>query len=311
LALIFVTGARGAIGRHVVTLARARGDTVAGVGHGAWSGDNGLPQINYWINGGINADNLTRLVRDAGPPDAIIHLAGGSLVGTSMSSPAEDFRRTVTASQRLLEWQRTDAAQARLVIASSAAVYGDGHTGRIAETAHIAPTSPYGTHKAMVEMLARSYARQFGIRATIVRLFSVYGPGLRKQLIWDIASRLAVGEPHLTLGGSGKECRDFVYIVDAAAMLLDAAELADTTAPIFNGCGGEGVEISSLADLIGGHFARATFDFSGRVRLGDPRSLVGEASVSRRAGLLVKTALTTGIATTINWIKGLPQAELS
>lgn len=309
MALIFVTGARGSIGRHVVAAARARSFSVAGVGHGAWTGDSGLPKIDYWINGGVDADNLGRLVRDAGMPDAIIHLAGGSLVGASISSPAEDYRRTVTGSQQLLEWQRTEAPEARLVIASSAAVYGDGHVSAIAETAPIAPTSPYGTHKAMAEMLARSYARQFGIRAAVVRLFSVYGPGLRKQLVWDIASRLAGGEREFSLSGSGMERRDFVYVADAAAMLLEAVELAEADAPAFNGCSGTGTEIAGLVKRIGGHFAGAAFEFSGQPRPGDPHSLVGEPSLSRHVGLSVKTDLDEGIAATIEWIKSLPTVE--
>ncbi len=309
MALILVTGARGAIGRHVVAAAKARGDVVAGVGHGAWAGDAGLPAIDHWVNGGVDSDNLGQLVREAGVPDVIVHLAGGSLVGASIASPGEDFRRTVTGSQHLLEWQRAEAPDASLVVASSAAVYGDGHPGAIAESTPTAPSSPYGTHKAMVEMLVRSYSRHFGVRAAIVRLFSVYGPGLRKQLIWEVANRLSGGEQQISLGGSGRERRDFVYVGDAATMLLDAARLADTTAPALNGCTGEGIEIASLAASIGKHFGSPQFSFSGRSRSGDPHSLVGDPSFARQSGLLSNTSLAAGVASTIGWIKGLPGNE--
>jgi len=310
LALIFVTGGRGAIGREVVAAARVRGHSVAGVGYGAWLGDNELPKIDHWLDGGVDSDNLSRLTDSAGNPDVIVHLAGGSLVGASISNPSEDFRRTVTGTQKLLEWQRREAPQTRLVMVSSAAVYGDGHSGSIPETTPPMPTSPYGTHKAMAEALARSYADRFGIRVAIVRLFSVYGPGLRKQLIWDLASRLASGERRFSLAGSGKERRDFVYVADAAEILLDAIDLAEASAPTFNGCGGAGTEIGRLVSLIGDHFAGAKFDFSGEPRPGDPYSLVGDPSLSGRAGLSVKTDLETGIGATVEWIKGLPRAEL-
>ncbi len=152
-----------------------------------------------WVNGSVDSDNLANIARTVGLPDAVIHLAGGSLVGPSIANPGEDFRRTVQAMQHLLEWLRLANPAARVVVASSAAVYGDGHMQPISETAAYAPTSPYGTHKAMAEMLCRSYGRQYGMQIALVRLFSVYGPGLRKQLIWDLGRRSLVLQVALQL----------------------------------------------------------------------------------------------------------------
>jgi len=303
VALIFVTGARGAIGQHVVRIARARGDAVAGVGHGMWTGDRELPEIGAWINGDVTGDTLSELTRQAGVPDLVVHLAGGSLVGASVQHPTEDFRRTVESSQHLFEWQRTQAPDARIAIASSAAVYGDGHDGPIPERALYAPKSPYGTHKAMVEQQARSYAGQFGSPISIVRLFSVYGPGLRKQLIWELTCRLAKGEEPLTLGGTGREKRDFVHIADAAQMLLGAAAVADNTVPVLNGCSGTPVTVAGVVDQVASHFPRRGIEFSGVARPGDPHSLVGDPTAMRRAGYATPTKLADGIAETVAWIK--------
>lgn len=302
--LVLVTGARGAIGRHVVALARAAGSRVVGLGHGAWSGSDDLPAIDAWINGGVDADNLVALARQEGTPDVIVHLAGGSLVGASIRHPGEDFRRTVESAQRLLEWQRTDAPAARTVIASSAAVYGDGHAAPISETAPYAPTSPYGTHKAMVELLARSYARQFGLPIAIVRLFSVYGPGLHKQLVWELAGRLSAAERPLVLGGTGEEKRDFVHISDAAALLLAAADLAEPACPTFNGCSGRATSIAELARCVASRFGGAGVTFSGESRPGDPFYLVGDATHSRTRGLVADRPLAEGIAGTVASIVG-------
>ena len=153
-------------------------------------------------------------------------------------------------TQHLLERLRTSAPAARLVIASSAAVYGDSHSGPIGEDAWFAPASPYGTHKAMIELLAHCYARDFGLSVAVVRLFSVYGPGLRKQLVWELVNRLLRGEKTLTLGGTGEELRDFLHIGDAAAMLLDAAALAGRPAAVFNGCTGRATRIADLAAML-------------------------------------------------------------
>lgn len=302
VSLILVTGARGAIGQHVVAEARRRGHRVIGLGHGAWTGEPGLPAIDGWISGGVDTDNLAILMRREGKPDAVVHLAGGALVGPSIAHPGEDFRRTVESAQRLLEWLRLDAPRTPLVMASSAAVYGNAHAEPIEEDTEYAPASPYGTHKAMAEMLVRSYARQFGQPAAIVRLFSVYGSGLRKQLIWELGNRLARGEHDWTLGGTGSEQRDFLHIADAARMLLDAVPLADVSAPAFNGCTGRAIRIDALARLIARREPGVSISFSGQSRAGDPICLVGSATKARMAGLTAPTSLESGIGATIDWI---------
>ncbi len=304
--LALVTGARGAIGRAVVQSARGQGYSVAGVGHGAWSGDPELPPIDHWINGSVDADNLAALLRAAGPPDVIIHLAGGSAVGPSITQPAEDFRRTVTSAQQVLEWARTSAPSARIVIASSAAIYGGGHHGPIVEDMPAAPGSPYGAHKSIVEVLARSFGGTFELQVAIVRLFSVYGPGLRKQVVWDLARRLVGGERAIVLGGTGNEQRDFVEIRDAGALLMQAAALADTTVPVFNGTSGRATSIASMAGLLASRFAGAEIKFSGISRPGDPAVLVGDDRRARAVGLVAATPLETGLGQTLDWILTSP-----
>ena len=83
-------------------------------------------------------------------------------------------------------------------------MYGAHHAGTISEDADTQPMSPYGHHKLIMEQLCCSYAISFGIRATIVRLFSVYGPWLRKQLLWDLCLRLNEGDRQIVLWWHGK-----------------------------------------------------------------------------------------------------------
>jgi UDP-glucose 4-epimerase len=125
-----------------------------------------------------------------------------------MQHPLEDFRRSVDTSARLFEWVRVNAPHTKIVCVSSAAVYGADHSGPIPETAPLSPYSPYGCHKAMMEMLCQSYVRNYGMRITIGRLFSVYGAGLEKQLLWDLCCKLRGNPGVVTLGGTGQELRD-------------------------------------------------------------------------------------------------------
>ena len=270
---VLVTGAAGAIGQHLVRLLAARGDQITGLGHGA--APQGLP-LAGWINGEIDAANLAGLAARHGHPDAVIHLAGGSTVAPSLAAPAEDFARTVATSVRLLDWVRRDAPEAAVVLTSSAAVYGNADVVPIQERAPRAPLSPYGSHKMMMELAGENFARNFGLKVASVRLFSVYGPGLRKQLLWELCTRLAAGPAELTLGGTGAETRDWVDIEAAARMLARAVPLASVEAPAFNGCGGVGTSVAAVADaVLQGFGSAARIRFTGETRPGDPQHLVG------------------------------------
>jgi UDP-glucose 4-epimerase len=225
-------------------------------------------------------------------PHRVIHLAGGSSVGPSLAAPAEDFARTVGATISLLEWIRQQAPSALVVLASSAAVYGNAATVPIGEDTPRAPLSPYGAHKAMMEAAAASWAGNFGLRVVLVRLFSVYGPGLRKQLVWEVLNRLARGERRLSLGGTGSETRDWLHIADAASMLVAAAGLASPAAPGFNGCTGTPVSVrDTVLALAQGFGADVDLVFDGQSRVGDPAHLVGRPS----AGLMASIAPLDGL----------------
>jgi UDP-glucose 4-epimerase len=300
--LVIVTGARGAIGRHVVQELAHRGDRVLGLGHGAH--EAGLPTVD-WINGAIDAANLTSFTAKWGRPDAIIHLAGGAAVGPSLVSPAEDFERTTATCVRLLEWTRHAAPEASLVLASSAAVYGSACKSPITDDQARIPCSPYGVHKAMMEMAAESWAQHFGVRVAIVRFFSVYGAHLRKQLIWEQTRKILAGARQLTLSGTGLETRDWVYIDDAAMLLIKAIDLASASVPIVNGCTGVATTIKdTIALLAAASNNIVEVQFSGEQRPGDPKHLVGDPSLAQSIGLKTQVMLEQGLHQTVRWIQG-------
>jgi UDP-glucose 4-epimerase len=299
--LVIVTGAHGAIGQHVVRQLAQEGARVLGLGHGAH--DPSIETVD-WISGAIDAANLTALATKWGAPDAVIHLAGGAAVGPSLVAPAEDFDRTTATGVRLLEWTRVFAPAAALVFASSAAVYGATHKGLIPETAPRTPCSPYGFHKAMLEMAAESWGASFGLKVSIVRLFSVYGPLLRKQLVFEQASKLLRGEQSLLLGGTGQETRDWLYIGDAARYLIDAIALADASAPVFNGGAGIRTTIAdTVRKLVDAAKKNAEVGFSGVTRRGDPEHLVGDVGKAQRAGLTPRISLEAGLLETVRWVE--------
>ena len=302
---VWVTGARGFIGSHLVRELAAAGHRVHGIGHGAFEeAERTRLGLQSWINGEIEAANLDALAAVHGRPSAVFHLAGGSSVGLAIAHPFEDFSRTVTSTARLLEWLRVHSPQSRLIAASSAAVYGSGHSGPISEQAALTPMSPYGQHKQMMEQLCRSYAMSYGIGSTVVRLFSVYGAGLRKQLLWDACSRLQESSRELVLGGTGEEIRDWCDVRDVVRLLAMFAELPQAESfRVINGGSGQVMRVSEIARLLAEHWGKVNLRFSGNVRAGDPFSLLADDAALRATGFAWSIRPAQGIADYVRWFR--------
>ena len=165
--------------------------------------------------------------------------------------------------------------------------------------------SPYGQHKLMMEQLCRSYAVTFGLRSTIARLFSVYGPHLRKQLLWDTCSRLQRGERTLVLGGTGAEMRDWTDVRDVVRLLAKIAELPQRESyQVINGGSGLGTTVADLTGMLvknwGGDIA---VGFSGTVRPGDPFSLLANDVKLRRLPFDWQIPVAGGLADYVAWFK--------
>lgn len=304
----WITGARGFIGRHLARQLAASGHRVAGLGHGAWpAAEAAAWGVREWMNGDVSASNLAQMQAAFGTPDGIFHFAGGSSVGAAMAHPHEDFKRTVVSTADLLEWLRQHAPQTRLMAVSSAAVYGAGHAAPIAEDARPVPYSPYGAHKLMMEELCRSYAVNFGLKVVLPRLFSVYGPELKKQLLWDLCNKLAV-QGAADLGGTGRELRDWTSVGDVAHALEQLLEHADARVPVINVATGAPVSVQDVAAEVARAWsseAPPVIRFNGMSRAGDPHSLCADVSRLRALGLACATPLMQGIAEYVAWFRTL------
>lgn len=302
---VLITGARGFIGRHVARQLAARGHFAVGLGHGGWP-EQGFRAwgLSDWLNGEITHSNLDALAAKHGAPDSVIHLAGGSSVGFSISAPGEDFRRSVSTSAELIEWIRLRTPASGVVLASSAAVYGSGYESKIAESMPCQPLSPYGFHKRLSEMLFESYSRNFGLSSGVVRLFSVYGPELRKQLLWDACSSLATRPGQLELGGTGNETRDWFHVEDAARLLVLMLGRVSPTCPIVNGGTGVATSVREVAEhLCACWGAGGVVRFSGRSRSGDPAHLVADTGRLSEFGFADSLGWKEGILDYVRWFK--------
>lgn len=305
MSIALITGARGFVGRHLARAMHTQGIQVCGMGHGAWTEhERAAWGVDFWLNGEVSKRNLDIVQTQMGRPDVVFHLAGGSAVGPSLAAPEEDFRRSVLSAAELLEWVRLAAPDSRLVLASSAAVYGAGHSRPIREVDALLPYSPYGSHKRIAEELFASYGRNFGMNVAAVRLFSVYGTELQKQLLWDACGHLAKDARQLTLGGTGAERRDWLHVSDAAAVLQLAAGRACAAGYTVNGGTGVAVSVRQIGEQLCAEWGAGTvLGFSGQGRPGDPQYLVADVAQAAALGFVPQTAWQAGVADYVAWFK--------
>ena len=293
-----ITGAYGFVGRHLARHLASKGWAITGVGHGDWGREE-------WRRWGIldwhRADvDVESLVTYAGEPDVAFHCAGSGSVGFSVSHPYQDFQRTVASTLSLLEFARLHRPGLKVVMPSSAGVYGAAQIMPIGVDAPLNPVSPYGMHKKIAEDLCLSYARQFGTQLAIVRLFSVYGIGLRKQLLWDACAKITQGAP--SFSGTGRETRDWIHVDDACELLQVASGHASAACPIVNGGSGQAVQIRTVVERLATILGNSTeVQFSQRSRPGDPTHYCADISTALDWGWRPRKPWGEGVQAYAEW----------
>ena len=178
-------------------------------------------------------------------------------------------------------------------------------------TDSLRPYSPYGHHKLMMESLCRSYGATYGLRSAVARLFSVYGVGLRKQLLWDLCSKLEADPSSVALGGSGEELRDWIEVRDAARALAFLPSHANARVPTINLGSGIATSVRSVAAQVVSAWQPAiqehALKFSGRSRSGDPFSLQANVSQLAALGFEQRVPLERGLADYVRWYQSRAQ----
>jgi UDP-glucose 4-epimerase len=296
-ATVLVTGVAGFLGRYVSREFARRGWRVVGIDLVAV--ENAPPEVEYYRMALPSAELGTLLASVA--PLTCIHCAGRASVGHSVAEPAVDFRESVCVTFELLDAIRRSAPKCRTILLSSAAVYGNPASLPVTEGHQAAPLSPYGYHKLICETLAEEFNRTYGLATAVVRIFSAYGPGLRRQVVWDICQR-ALSSDSLRLHGTGEESRDFIHAADVAAALYAVAEGAAFHAEAYNVATGYETTIRSLAEqLVEILHTGVRPEFDGQATPGDPRNW--RADVTRLSGLgfVPRIGLSEGLKTVAVW----------
>jgi UDP-glucose 4-epimerase len=292
---IIVTGGCGYIGSHVARAFKQRGDRVIVIDR--VKRDHTLKGIDgYYISDFASEESLSTIFDLA--PDIIVHCAGTSLVGPSMTDPAEYYENNIVKTIAMLDVIKSMDKKPTIMFSSSASVYGNPVALPIPETAPKGPISPYGNTKYMTELILRDYCSAYGINSICFRYFNAAGaepfnydlgqePGathiVARALEASLANRAFTinGDDYNTPDGT---CiRDYVHVWDIAMAHLKGADFVDSitdanttaVALVFNLGSNKGVSNKQIVDYVYGRYGLPHVNFGPR-RAGDPDELVAD-----------------------------------
>jgi UDP-glucose 4-epimerase len=298
---VLVTGGGGFIGSHLVAKLIQLGASVSVVTR---SISENLPPILPRIQ--VVQSDLGEALRDnhlkLGDYDLIFHLSGNPYVPPSVDDPVYDYNMNLHTTFHFLEQLRHQKRQPRFVYASSAAVYGNPKHMPVREDSPTFPLSPYGVSKLASEQYLAVYSQLYGLRGSSLRMFSVYGPGQHKQVVFDILKKLHANPRQIEVLGNGSQARDFCYISDVIQAMLVVAESAPGQGEVYNVASGESHSIGELVQILCrmGN-VQPEIRFTGQIRQGETERWTVDISAICSIGFQPKVTFEEGLRQVKAW----------
>ena len=254
-----MTGAAGFIGSHTVEKFLASSHEVVGLDNlssgkydnlSACFSSNAFDFVNLDLCS--NFDCLNKLFKRY-LPDAVVHLAALVSVRESVISPMDCYHNNVKATQNTLEACRINGIK-KIVVASSASVYGDANDFPLNEDTVTRPSNPYAASKVCCESLLEAYSKTYQINGTVLRYFNVYGPRQASDSeysgVISIFVKRLMEDRSLLVFGDGTQSRDFIHVDDVSTVNLKAILSSDSGYQVYNVCTGNECSINDLVKMI-------------------------------------------------------------
>jgi dTDP-glucose 4,6-dehydratase/UDP-glucose 4-epimerase len=235
--------------------------------------------------------------------DLCINASGSAHVGFSFENPAKDFELNVVNVQKILVAIRNYNPNCKFINFSSAAAYGNPLALPISENSICEPLSPYGFHKLQSELLLSEYYKFFGLKTCSLRVFSAYGPGLKKQLFWDLYQK-SLQSDQISLFGGGSETRDFIYIDDLLQILDLVIKNSDFKGSIYNVGSQVEMTIEEASKIFMNELnLKKKFVFNGIEKVGDPNNWLANMDKLKKYGFQPKYDLLLGLKKYASWLR--------
>jgi nucleoside-diphosphate-sugar epimerase len=293
-----VLGGGGFIGRWLVRTLVARGVQVTVISRSG-AGEPGVE----WHRADLRSADIAPVVVGR-QIDTVFDLAGSADAPGSIHAPLNDLDSNGGQTVRVLEALRQVPTPPLYVHGSSAAVYGRVSRLPIAEEDPVAPLSPYAVSKLAAEQYLSLYWRVHGQPGISLRFFSVYGPGQRKQAIFDLIRQAAEPGPVLHVRVPADVTRDFIFVGDVVNAAVSMAERAPAAGEVYNVASGVETSMEQLASgILAACKVHKHVSFGAELRPGDPHRYVGATQRMRALNVRLDTPLEDGLRQTASWIE--------
>jgi UDP-glucose 4-epimerase len=294
-----ITGGAGFIGSHIANTLLNTGKEVRIFDNFSSGKRENLAGLDVEIIEGDlrNDDDINKAVKNI---DIIFHEAAFVSVPESMEKPQECLDINVSGTSKLFESARRSGVK-RVVVASSAAVYGDSEAYPLSEDTPLQQLSPYAVSKRIDEMYAELFTNQFGLEVVALRYFNVYGPRQRPDSMYAAAVpifiRRMLDDKPITVFGDGGQTRDLVNVKDVVQANLLASEHPKAPGQIFNVCTGVETKLLDLLDILYKIFPNAPKHVHAEPRAGDIyRSIGTPKKIMEMLGYKPQVSLADGLA---------------
>jgi UDP-glucose 4-epimerase len=290
-----LTGGAGYIGAHVLRSLRANGHEVVVLDDLSTGVPGKVPSDVPLVAASVLDGEAVHRALVEHRVTGVIHLAAKKAVEESVQQPLWYFEENVEGFRRLLAAMRR-AEVGRLVLSSTAAVYGMPDVDLVTEDAPLEPINPYGYTKVACEWMARAMAESDGLRTVFLRYFNVAGAGgaglgdpTVANLVPLILRALAADQQPVVFGddyptADGTCIRDYIHVQDLAEAHVAAATAVDAAATpaVYNVSRGVGSSVREVMEVAGEVTGLPVHPRVGPRRAGDPARLVGSADAMER-----------------------------
>ncbi|MEB2792590.1 MAG: GDP-mannose 4,6-dehydratase [Caldisphaeraceae archaeon] len=295
-----ITGGAGFIGSKI---ANSLGDVIVIDNLESGKVSNLKKEVKLVIGDVSDYKNLKFLETMKGEEVNIFHLAAISNANVSRLNPLKAVKVNVMGTENVLELSRV--LDAYFVFASSAAVYGEKTALPIREDSKKEPINLYGYTKSLGEELLESYVKEYGIKASSLRLFNVYGEGIKGEenanVVESFARKLMRGERPVIFG-DGTNTRDFVYVDDVVNSFIAISSKKVTGT--FNIGSGKETSIRELLELVEKAMGKAIDPVFKEARKNDIKRSVADISKAKEVlSWSPKVKLEDGIKKTVDYYK--------
>lgn len=307
---ILITGGAGFIGSHIADALIMKNHEVRILDDFSTGSRNNIKHIESRlevIEGSItDREVVEKAVKGI---DFLFHQAAQVSVAESMKNPVKTWDTNIKGTKLLLNAAVTNKVK-KVVIASSAAVYGNDGQLPKKEDMKPNPVSPYGNSKLMNEYIAENYHKQHGLRAICLRYFNVYGPRQSPKseyagVISKFIERMLRKERPV-IYGDGEQTRDFVYVADVVKANILAMESEKVNSGVFNIATGRQTSIRELVKTINEILGTDIVPTYQPERPGDIRYSFADITKARRKlGYKPEYDLKKGLEKTIEWFKSV------